>query len=63
MPTLTAISTIGFNIPLNLSSAGLLQYHTVTVSSQNTFAVPPDWPENLNLLLQIDVDAGFTLFL
>lgn len=67
MPTLAEMSRLGFNIPLNLSSAGLLQYqlqhHIATVSSQNTFSVPLDWLENQNLLLQVDIDACFTLFL
>lgn len=63
MPTLAEISGIGFNIPLNLSSAGLLQHHIATVSSQNNFSVPLDWLENQNLLLQVDIDACFTLFL
>lgn len=52
-----------FNIPLNLFSAWLLQHHISTASSQNTFAVPLDWLENQNLLLQVDVGAGFSLFL
>lgn len=63
MPTLAEMSRIGFNIPLNLSSAGLLQHHIATVSSQNTFSVPLDWLENQNLLLQVDIDACFSLFL